>query len=67
MASRYFRENKYFVVISPTTSRYLANMNILIVMFLFNADSELNIGQFKNQIELLCENAVLTRGLQELP
>ena len=37
------------------------------VMFLFNADSELNIGQFENQIELLCENAVLTRGLQELP
>ena len=75
MASCYFSENKYFVVISPIPSHYLAKMNIYCpplagkvrVMFLFNADSELNIGQFENQIELLCENAVLTRGLQELP
>ena len=31
MASRYFRENKYFVVISPIPSYYLAKMNILLL------------------------------------
>ena len=30
MASCYFRENKYFVVISPIPSHYLAKMNILL-------------------------------------
>ena len=31
MASRYFRENKYFVVISPIPSYHLAKMNILLL------------------------------------